>query len=150
MTTSLFRDIGEWITALFAASGIATAAGAGDATEVDGAYVDRQNYLSAKLVITGQAVLQQDETLSIAANLQDAIDDQGTGVADFGDAFANAVVATGGAGGSTESFEVEIDVDLSSARQYVRAQVTPNLSASGTDTLRWAAAWIVGPTSQQT
>lgn len=142
---SLFRDIGEWITAVFAASGIATAAGTGDNTEVDGAYVDRKNYSSAKLVIVGQAVLAAAATLSIAANIQDDADGSGTGV-DFGDAFANAVVATGGGGGTTESFKVEIDVDLTKAKQYVRAQVTPNLSASGTDTCRWAATWIFGPT----
>lgn len=147
--TSLFRDIGEWITALFAASGVATAGGTGDATEVDGAYVDRQDYLSAKLVIVGQAVLAEAATLSIAANIQDDADGAGAGV-DFAPAFANAVVATGGAGGSTEAFKVELDFDLSTAKRYVRAQVTPNLSAANTDTCRWAAAWVFGPKSQQT
>lgn len=145
---SLFRDIGKWIAVAFAASGVATAGGTGDATEVDGAYVDRQDYLSAKLVITGQAVLGDADTLTIAANLQDDADGAGAGV-DFGDAFTAAVVATGGTGGSTESFKVEIDVDLSAAKRYVRAQVTPNLSAANTDTCRWSACWVFAPKAQQ-
>jgi len=144
MNPALFRDIGSYITAAAGGSGIATAAGAGDATEVDGPYVDRQDHLSASLLITGTAVLGATETLTIAANIQDDADGAGAGV-DYGDAYAATIVATGGGGGTTEHFSVQLDFDLAAAKQYVRAQVTPNLSASGTDTCRWSAAWVLGP-----
>jgi len=144
MNTVLSRNIGGLIKSLASGAATAVAAGAGDATEDSGAYVDRQGYLSAKLVITFEAVLQATETLSIAANAQDATDSSGTGVADFGTAFANTVVATGGAGGSTERGTVEIDLDLNTANQYLRAQFTPDLSAGATDTAIITSTFILG------
>lgn len=144
MNVATHRDIGAILTSAASGAVSATAAGAGDNTEVDGPYVDRQNHLSAKLIIHYKAVLQQGETLSIAANIQDDADGAGAG-ADFGDALANAVVATGGAGGSVEEGTVELDVDLSGAKQYIRAQVTPDLSASGTDTAIVTATFVLGP-----
>lgn len=147
MNVALLRDIGSYIKSAFCGAASATAAGTGDATEVDGAYIDRQDHLSAKLVISYTATLQQDETLTIAANMQDASDSSGTGVADYGTAYAATVVATGGTGGSTETGTVELDVDLAAAKQYVRAQFTPDLSASGTDTAIVSAVLILGPNS---
>lgn len=138
------RDIGAQITGRAAGAADVTAAGSGDNTEVSGPYIDRRGFLSAKLVIHYKAVLQQDETISIAANLQDADSTGGSGLGDFGNAVANAVQATGGAGGSTEEGVVELDVDLSGAKQYVRAQFTPDLSASGTDTAIVSAVLILG------
>lgn len=138
------RDIGAQIAGRACAAATAVAAGTGDATEVSGQWIDRQGFLSAKLIVTYQAVLAEGETISIAANLQDATDSSGTGAADFGTASADAVRATGGSGGSTERGVVEIDVDLSAARQYVRAQFTPNLSASGTDTAILSAVLVLG------
>lgn len=138
------RDIGSQITSRAAGGVNLVAAGAGDNAEVSGPWIDRSGFLSAKLVITYKGVLAQDETLSIAANLQDDLDGTGGDATDFGDAAANAVVATGGAGGSTEYGVVEIDVDLSGARQYVRAQFTPDLSAGATDTAVVSAVLVLG------
>lgn len=131
-----------------------TAGGTGDATEVDGTAYDRQVLgaggpkLWAKLVIHFTAVLAAAATLSIAANMQDD-DDDGNGAPtggwdDFGDALANAVVATGPGGGGTVSGVVELDVPLVSARRWIRAQYTPNLSAANTDTAEMSATWIFG------
>jgi hypothetical protein len=122
---------------------MATAGGAGDATELDGRYIDRSGYLSAKLTVAFKAVLGDGETLSIAANLQDDADGAGVGT-DFGGAFASAVVATGPGGGGTVEGQVELDFDLSGARQYVRAQFTPDLSAANTDTAIIAAVLVLG------
>lgn len=138
------RDIGAQLAPRACGGVEATAGGAGDATEKDGQWIDRQGYLSATLVITYEATLGDGETLSIAANLQDADDDQGTGAADYGDAIANAVVATGGTGGSTEVGQVRQDVDLSGAKQYVRGQFTPDLSAGTTDVAVVSAVLILG------
>ena len=144
MNTALSRNIGGFIKSVASGAVDVVAAGAGDASEDSGAWIDRQGYLSGKLVISYEAVLAATETLSIAANIQDATDSSGTGAADFGTAFANAVVATGQAGGSTERGTVEIDVDLNLANQYLRSQVTPDLSASATDTAIITATFILG------
>lgn len=123
-------------------------AGAGtDNAEQNGAWVDRKGAAygtvqSAKLVITGEATLAQDETLSIAVNIQEATDGSGSGAADFGTALASTVVATGDTGGSTEQFTAELDFDLSGAEQFIRSQITADASASGTDTATYTATWV--------
>ena len=62
------HDIGAHLASHAGGAGVATAAGAGDATEVDGPWVDRTGFISCKLVIVYKAVLAQDETISFAAN----------------------------------------------------------------------------------
>lgn len=138
------QGLAETLAARFAAISSATAAGTGDATEVDGAYIDRQGFSSLKVVIAYKAVLTQAKTLSIAANLQDATSSAGAGVADYGDAMASAIVATGPTGGGTVAGVAELDFDVSGANQYVRVQYTPDLNASGTDTVTMSAVYILG------
>lgn len=140
----LARNIGAQIKAAACQAASIVAAGAGDNTEVDGEWIDRQGYLSASLVILFDAVLADGEDISIGANLQDASDDQGTGAADYGAAIASAVRATGGVGGSTEIGVVKVDFDLSGADRYVRAQFTPDLSAANTDTAIVSAILVLG------
>lgn len=135
-------------TAFQAINKTATAAGSGDATEVDGAWVDRVladigMALSAKLVIAFTAALGGGETLSFSGNFRDATALAGTGAADFATAFAAAVVATGDSGGSTETGTYEVDIDLAGARQFVQAQITPDLSAGATDTCEWTATLVL-------
>lgn len=138
------QGLAELLAGRYAAISTATAGGTGDATEVDGAYIDRQGFDSLKVLIAYKTTLAQGKTLSIAANLQDATSSGGSGVADFGDAMASAVVGTGGTGGSTETGVVELDFDISGANQYVRVQYTPDMNASGTDTATLAAVYILG------
>lgn len=138
------QGIAETLAARFAAVSSATAAGTGDATEVNGAYIDRQGFSSLKVLISYSAVLAATKTLSIAANLQDATSSAGAGVADFGAAMASTVVATGATGGSTETGVVELDFDISGADQFVRVQYTPDLSNTGTDTASLAAVYVLG------
>lgn len=121
-----------------------TAGGSGDATEVDGAYIDVTDCESVVAVISGTTTLQEDETLAISANFQDATAIGGTGVADFGTALAATVVATGGTGGTTETFAVKLSCDVSQSRGYVRLQFTPNASASGTDTAKVQMVYVRG------
>jgi hypothetical protein len=123
-----------------------TAGGAGDATEVNGAWQSRMSEggvaLSAKLIVSFTATLTASQTLSFGGNFQDALDASGVGAADFGGAVAATVVATGAAGGSTETGTFEIDVDLSGAREFIRSQMTPNLSAGATDTCSWHMDYV--------
>lgn len=126
----------------------ALAAGTGDATEVSGAWVSRKladvgMAQSAKLVITYTTTLAAAATLTFAGNFRDATSSGGAGADDFAEAWAATVVATGESGGSTETGTFEIDIDLSGAREYVQAQITPNLSAGGTDTCEWSAALVL-------
>ena len=129
------QDAGALIATRFGVAGVSvTAGGSGDDTEVNGAWIDRLGFSSLKVTIGYTATLGATETLSVAANLQDASDGSGTGAADFGDALASTVQATGATGGSTETGVVELDVDLSAADRFVRAQFTPDLSRANTDT----------------
>jgi hypothetical protein len=124
----------------------ATAGGSGDATEVSAAWVSRDSATgianSMKVIVSYTATLAAGATLTFAGNMQDATDGSGTGAADYGDAVTATVVATGGTGGSTETGTFELDVDLAGAREFVRAQITPNLSAANTDTAAWSVTYV--------
>ena len=120
----------------------ATAGGAGDATEANGVWLDRKVpnaglAMSAKVIISYEAALGEGNTLKFGFNLQDATSNAGAGADDYGDAYPSTVVATGGAGGSTEKGTVEFDIDLAGANEFIRTQTTPDLSAANTDTLKY-------------
>ena len=146
MTTQI-RNIGALITALAAvANTAATAGGSGDAVEVEGDILDRAaigNPQSGVLAIPFSATLAEGETLSLAfeaesgnaSNLSDASALK-TG--------ASAVVATGPSGGGTVRGTLEVDLSLAGAGRYVRAKVTPDLSAANTDTAALAGVMIFG------
>lgn len=123
-----------------------TAGGTGDATEVNGLWQSRLGdkgiALSAKIIVSFTATLAAGETLTFAGNLQDALDGAGAGAQDYGALVAATVVATGDSGGSTETGTFEIDVDLSGAREFVRAQITPNLSRANTDTANYHIDYV--------
>lgn len=143
------HDIGAEILAAGAGSSRAVAAGTGDATEVDGPWIDRLGFLSALAVVAGRTTLTEAATLSVAFNLQDAADD-GSGapdtgtIADFGTAHTAAVAATGGTGGSTEEVCVQERFNLAGAKRWIRVQHTPNLSAGATDTSTLAVVVVMG------
>lgn len=144
----LMRDIGAWVKGYLALTPAVITAGAGnDGVEVDGGWVDVSDLPGhgAVLLIAYSAVLGDGETLSIAANLQDATSIAGVGAADFGDALANAVIATGGTGGTTVKGVVEVPIkEFNGNRGFVQAQVTADLSAATTDTVAIAAVLLVG------
>lgn len=138
----------------------ATAGGSGDNTEVNGSWVSRASANgianSMKIIVSYSAVLAAGATLKFAGNLQDAIDVNGTGAADYpsnGQAVPSTTAATGGTGGTTEAGTFEIDIDLAGAREFVRAQITPDLSAGATDALNFSIMYLFfgdqrGPTTK--
>lgn len=143
---------GAYCRAAFAAiNKTATAGSTGDATEVDSAWIDRildanaegGMAMSAKLVIAFTAALGQGNTLSFAAQFRDSANADGSSPEDYEAAIPATVAATGNSGGSTETGTVEIDVDLSHAKRYVQAQVTPDLNRANTDTAEWSAVLIL-------
>ena len=143
------KDIGARLRTFNGGIANATAGGSGDNTELDGVWVDRSAYESAKLVLHYRATLAANATLTIAANAQDASSSGGAGAADFGTAMPVTTVATGPAGGGTVSGTVELDFNLDTAKQFVRAQFTPNLSAANTDTCTVTAVWVFGGARRQ-
>jgi hypothetical protein len=128
----------------YAGSGRALAAGTGDATKVTSIDIDRLGYMSGTLVISGQATLQEAKTLSFTIDIQDCSTADGT-FASY-KAVAKTAYATGDSGGSTDYFCIPVDVNLEGADRYLNIDITPDLSATGTDTATWAATMILaGP-----
>lgn len=138
----------------------ATAGGSGDNTVVNTDWVSRASpkgiAQSLKVLVSFSTVLAAGATLKFGGKIQDAIDAAGASAADYpasGQVIAPTTVATGPAGGGTVTGVFEMDVDLVGAREFVRAAITPDLSASGTDTLTWNAVYVFfgdqrGPTTK--
>ena len=137
------RDGGSHVHISGGGSSRALAAGTGDATEVDGPWIDRLGYDSCRVGVVGRATLTEAATLTVAFNLQDSIDSSGSDAADFGDAYAAATQATGGAGGSTEEIQAAASFNLRGAKRWIRLQHTPNLSAGATDVSTLAGAVVL-------
>lgn len=136
-------DIGALFVGKAVGAGTATAAGTGDATKVTGQSIDVMTYKSGSLFIAGKAALAEDKTLTYAVEYQ--LSDDNTNWDTAVAIQAATLAATGDTGGTTEYPVVKLDVDLVAyGKRYVRFNITPDLSASGTDTLTWAAVFVAG------
>jgi hypothetical protein len=144
----LQRDVGSLGSLKrLSAAGTATAGGTGDATTVTGITINRAGGfpaasmpLSLALSIPYEAVLATSKTLSIGYAVQDSAD--GANWSDY--QTGSSVVATGSTAASAVSGELEVSVNLTSARQYVRANHAPDLSATQTDTAATRAVGFFG------
>lgn len=138
------HNFGAHCRALTGELSAATAGGAGDNAEVTTPWVSRDGFTSMLFAVFGKAVLQDTETLTVdGLSIEDADDDQGTGAAEY-QAITDTLVLTGDTGGTTERGQVEVEVDLGGAKEYVRAKYTPDLSAANTDTATIASAFVLG------
>lgn len=137
MSTPEIENIGSKIAVVRAAANTAvTAGGGGDNSPVTGVIIDRAALgwpQSGVVAIPFTATLAATQTLSVAITVQDG---DNSGLSDAGTfaTRANGVVAIGPAGGGTVTGVVELDVNFSGAKRYVRANFTPDLSAANTDT----------------
>jgi len=119
------------------AAAAATAAGAGDATTTTGVTIDRAGLSNGSLPNSAlfstvyDATLASGKTLSIGYAVQDSAD--GSTWADY-QTGAGVVVGTGPSGGGAVAGQLNVQVDLGSARRYVRFNSYPDLNAAGTDT----------------
>ncbi len=117
--------------------GTSTAGGTGDATSITGVTIDRAGFgngsmpLSALASVLFEATLASGKTLSIGYAVQDSADNSSW--ADYQTA-TSAVASTGGSGGTTNKGQFNVQVNLTSARRYVRFNYMPTCSATGTDT----------------
>ena len=151
MNTIVFKkSIGELIDerALFPSLSW-TAGTPADNTALIGTAIDRQGFATGSLpstldaVVFYDATLAQGQTLSLSWDLQDSAD--GVNFSDFATEAA-VVVATGPAGGGRLVGVARLaisdgnkpagtpGIDLGPARRYVRLNVVPHLSRTGTDT----------------
>jgi hypothetical protein len=136
----MIKDYGAQIKVLGGGGARGVAAGTGDNTKatgeiVDSLAIDRQ--ISGVIFVVGQATLADTESISInalyiehgdLANLSDAAEYT------FGSADTDYADVVTSSGGSTETFAVKQNVDLTGLKRYWRVTCTPDLSASGTDT----------------
>ena len=102
-----------------------TAGGSGDATAINGVAIDRDSMYSGQVNVSYDATLSTDETLTLAMKLQHS--DDGTNFEDFVTLDNEVVLATA-------KGVVSRNFSLRAAKKYIRLVVTPDMSASDTDT----------------
>lgn len=138
------RNIGSiGLIKRLSANATATAASTGDSTTTTGTTIDRaafQNSMPVSMVlgVAWEATLATSKTLSIGYAVQTS--DDNSSWTDYQTA-TYAVVATGSTAASALTGEFTANVNLTSARRYVRANFAVDLSATQTDT---AAARAMG------
>lgn len=140
------RNIGDLVKVQRAvANTAATAGGSGDNSAATGVIIDRAAFgypASAVLAVPYTATLAEDETLTLTYTVQEG------DASNLSDAAtlktASVVVATGDTGGSTETGCLEVDFKSIAGGRYNRVNITPDLSASGTDTAAISAVVVYG------
>ena len=121
----------------------ATAGGSGDNTKVTGDTLEKTGYDSCLLAILGTMTIADGESLSYAVEIQDSADNSTWNTATVLKA-STAVKAFNGSSATDQSFTVPLNVDISQYDKYIRFNITPDLSASGTDTCNWGALATLG------
>jgi hypothetical protein len=115
----------------------ATAGGTGDATSTTGIAVDREGFstgslpLSMLASVVYEATLGSGNVLSIGYAVQHSADNSSW--SDYQTA-TYTTVATGLSGGSVQKGAFNVQVNLTSAKRYVRFNFMPDLNRAGTDT----------------
>lgn len=148
MNRVIQTDINSVITPRLASAVTSvTAGGTGDNTAITGVTLDRLEFsaapLCASLVLLSEAVLADAATMTFkTVKIQDSAD--GSTFADYVTFTDPGVVSTGPSGGGTVRTATKLAVNLSTARRYIRAVFTPDMSASSTDTAKVIAAIVYG------
>ena len=141
------RNIGSLgLMKRLSAAASATAAGAGDSTTTTGVTIDRAAFVNSMPVsmaamVAWEATLATSKTLSIGYAVQTS--DDNSSWTDYQTA-TYAVVATGSTAASALAGEFTVNVNLTSARRYVRMNFAVDLSATQTDTCVARAVGFVG------
>ena len=161
MAHPTFNDIGSYLVLHRSVSATAVAAGTGDATETNGAGINRipttNNYRSAVFFLLAQATLSAGKKATFKATIQDSADDstyadvaaicQPQAAADSVRAADAVVLTLSSVAGDTQVGAYQTTIDLQSLRQYVRAQVYVDLDAGATDTAFYTAGFAFGGAS---
>jgi hypothetical protein len=132
---SMNRDLVAALTPVYSGNAVAaTAAGSGDATAAPGDSIDltalADRFESVAFAITAKAVLADTKSLTLTAKIETSSDNSV-----WSDLVAAAtVISVTSSGGTTEKKVAVVGTSLEYASRYIRVNVTPDLSASGTDT----------------
>lgn len=118
------------------APSVVTAAGTGDNTKVTGATVNRKGAESCVLAIGWAAALTDEKTLSLAIEIQESDDDS---TWDTAVVLQAATVIKTATATTNYSDVYKVKVDLKERKQYVRFNITPDLSNTATDTAEFVA-----------
>ncbi|MFV1573708.1 hypothetical protein VXL47_12205 [Phaeobacter sp. JH20_30] len=145
--TSQLRNIGALVSVLGASANASiTAAGAGDDTDIVGLILDRaeKGYpQSCVLAVPFEATLAEGETLSLTCSLQSGSSDDLSDATDL-HTVDKTVVAVGPVGGGVVSGTFEIAAPIMGAGRYLRAVITPDLSAGAADTAALSSVIVFG------
>jgi hypothetical protein len=144
------QSLGEYVVSVDACSSensgapsLITAAGTGDATKVTGQTIDRyQSGGFAKSIVVQTsylAALTAAKDLELAHELQESDDGSSWDTAEVIE--ATTVKATGA--GNKRGVD-EHAVDCTNRKRYIRFNVTPDLTASGTDTATFHTVATLG------
>lgn len=133
MSHPSMQNIGAFIKGIACALFTATAAGTGDNTKVNGVTIDRLGFGSCQLAATYKTTLGSAETLTLAVEIQESDLGDGSDWTTADVIYAATTVETGVQ--TAKVGEKLTDIDLSERKRYVRFNITPNLSAAGTDTV---------------
>ena len=146
MNAALMKNIEGYIKASIAgastvssAPNVITAAGAGDATKVTGETIDLLGYGSVALLVPWFANLTAAKTLSFTCEYQTSADNSTWATAV--ELYAATVVAT--ATGASKGVK-ETALNTSALPRYIRFNITPDLSHSGTDVATYFAVAVLG------
>ena len=148
------NNIGAFITSKLALDNTSVGAGVGGSgTPVNGNVFDRlanrNLLLSGKLQLGYKFTGASGHTASVAWAIRDSVESGGT----YGNIERSSPAAHPASGVSTITANddgtavrgvVEVDVDLMGAKEFLRAVVTPTLSASGVDSLTLSGIWALG------
>lgn len=120
----------------------ATAAGTGDATAINGAWLDARAYSACKVGAIYVTALTAAKTLTLACIVQTASDSSGTGATTLATLTSKVVTATGN---GVHLFPEAVLLDKSTNLGFIRTVLTPDLSHTGTDTATVGAFFVLGP-----
>lgn len=147
-------NIGAFITSKLALDNTTVGAGVGGSgTPVNGNVFDRlavrNLHLSGKLQLGYKFTGASGNSAIVAWAVRDSLTSGGT----YGNIERSSPAAHPASGSTTITANndgtavrgvIEVDVDLLGAKEFLRAVVTPTLSASGVDTLQLCGVWALG------
>lgn len=139
------RDVSSMVKPVIAElAGPLLAGGGADGVEIDGDDVNRSNFNSALLLVTVKGAITASKTLTVAVQLQHADDDGAGAAGTYADLGATYAVASEVVDDTTTESMIEVSLDLSAVKEWVRVQITPTFSNTATDTGEVAAVWVLG------
>ena len=139
------KNAGAYFSVISGGGARGVAAGTGDNTEAVGEIVDQlaqPDLRSGAIVVCGSATLADTEGISLVdVHVEHGDESDLSDKADFHTpaVFTDLKVSSGG---TTELFMVKVPVDLWGIKRYWRVAVTPDLSASGTDTFELGFGFV--------